>query len=261
MANRAIFFNPIFVQDVEKAYNTNIKKSKLLKLATIINFFVITVFAIYLFSLISISTTSMPIVHIMIGITAPLLGVLFSRLLISSKKCFNTAMFYKNVIKEQNILNKQSQKDIKKYLKKINAHPKNIKKSIKAIAYFKAWELKKIKYFKEIEKLEKNDSTDPNLKYILQKQIHDIYENEILRSKLKQAEIFHLIENPTSQKKLEDFGSRISLSFSKRQAAILSNADVYFIFKDEIQKQKNRKWLTSKEIKELAISDISKLIF
>ncbi|KKM05409.1 hypothetical protein LCGC14_1754410 [marine sediment metagenome] len=57
------------------------------------------------------------------------------------------------------------------------------------------------------------------------------------------------------------FGKRISLSFAKRQAAILSKDDVYFIFKDKIQKEKHKKCLTSLEVKNLDIYEISKLIF
>ncbi|NGX32104.1 MAG: hypothetical protein K1060chlam4_00142 [Candidatus Anoxychlamydiales bacterium] len=261
MTTKVTSLNPIFTQDAKKVYNANIRKAKVLKFASIINFFVITIFAIYLLSLLKVSSATIPMVHIAIGITAPVIGVVFSRLLILSKKCIETAAFYKNVFKELNTLKTQNESDVKKYLEKIKCNPKDIKKAIPAIAHFKAWETRKEKALNEIEKLKKNSTTNSNLKYILEKQKHEIQENEVLRSKLKLAEIHHIIENPTSKKKLEDFGIRISLSFAKRHASILSKDDVYFIFKDKIQKEKHRKCLTSQEIDNLEISDISRLIF
>ncbi|NGX52510.1 MAG: hypothetical protein KR126chlam5_00810 [Candidatus Anoxychlamydiales bacterium] len=261
MTTKVTSLNPIFTQDPQKVYNANIRKAKILKLASIINFFVITIFAVYLLSLLRVSSATIPMAHIAIGVTAPVIGILFSKLLALSKKCIETADFYKNVLKEIRSLETQNESDIKKYLEKIKCNPNDIKKAIPAIAHFKAWQIKKEKSLNEIEKLKKNNTTNSNLKYILEEQKHEIQENEVLRSKLKLAEIHHIIENPTSKKKIEDFGIRISLSFAKRYASILSKDDEYFIFKGKIQKEKHRKCLTSQEIDNLEISDISRLIF
>jgi len=261
MATKVTSLNPIFTQDVRKIYNANSRKTIILKLASIINFFVITIFAIYLLSLLRVNSATIPMVHLAIGIAAPVIGILFTRLLDASKNSLERANFYKNVLNELNILNNQSEDDIKKYLKKIKCNSTDIKKTIPAIAYFKAWKIKKKQSLKEIEKLKKNATTNSNLKYILEKQKHTIQENEVLRANLKLSEIHHIIENPTSNKKLEDFGFRISLNFAKRHASKLSGDDEYFVFKDNIQKERQKKCLTSMEVEKLDISEISKLIF
>ncbi|KKM82948.1 hypothetical protein LCGC14_1314410, partial [marine sediment metagenome] len=174
MTTQVTSLNPIFTKDIQKAYIANIRKAKILKIASIINFFVITIFALYLLSLISVSSATIPMVHIAIGITAPVIGVLLSRLLVSAKACTKTAAFYKDVLKELNTLKTQKESDIKKYLDKIKCTSKDIEKSIPAIAHFKAWETKKEKSLNEIEELKKNDTTDPNLNYVLEKQKHEI---------------------------------------------------------------------------------------
>ncbi|NGX34766.1 MAG: hypothetical protein K1060chlam1_01122 [Candidatus Anoxychlamydiales bacterium] len=261
MTTKAITLNPIFTQDPKRSYIVNNRKAKIFKLAAIINFLVIAIFATYLLSLLSVSSATIPMIHIAIGIAAPILGISFSRLIILSKSYVKTAIFYKNVLKALNTLKAQSEEEIKKYLRKINSTPQDIKKSILAIAHFKAREIEKRFFLDEIEKLKKNDTTDQNLNYVLQKQIHEIWENEILRINLRQALIHHLIESPTSKKTLEEYGKVMPLSLGKRHASKLSNDDIYFIFKDKIQKQKQKKCLTSTQIRNLEISELSKIIF
>ena len=155
MTTKITSLNPIFTQDAKRVYNANIRKARILKFASIINFFVITIFAIYLLSLLRVSSATIPMIHIAIGITAPVIGVLFSRLLVLSKKCIETADFYKNVFKELNTLKTQNESDIKKYLEKIKCNPTDIKKAIPAIAHFKAWEIKREQSLNEIESLKK----------------------------------------------------------------------------------------------------------
>lgn len=253
--------NPILTQDFQKYYTFNLRKAKILKVASIINLIAICVFTAFLLSLLTVSSSTIPLVHMAIGITAPLIGALFSKLHASSKRCFKTADFYNKVLEEQKKIKNQSEAEIKTYLDKIKCKASNIKKVIPVISHFKALERQKKSYLDEIEKLKKTKTNDSNLKFTIQKQIHDINEKEILRTNLKLAEIHHIIENPTTQKSLSSFGILFILNFSKRQASILSGDDAYFVFNDRVQKEKKQKCLTSTQVEILDISDISHLIF
>ncbi|NGX63825.1 MAG: hypothetical protein KR126chlam6_01241 [Candidatus Anoxychlamydiales bacterium] len=252
--------NPILTQDFSKTLKSNLIKARLLKIASIINFIVICIFATYLITFLGATSAILPTIHLAIGLATPALAFSINKIHIESKKHFNKASFYKDVIEES----KKLTDDIAtKFLNKIDTPAKtdSFKKIIPAIAYFKAVE-KQMNYFlNEIKEIKDTKSKDPKVRYFLQKKAHDIYETKILSLKLELAQIYHIINNPTSQKSLKDFGIIYTLDFAKRIASALDNNDLYFVFYSKIQQKRDLTGLTFTEIDNLEIQDISNLIF
>jgi hypothetical protein len=70
-----------------------------------------------------------------------------------------------------------------------------------------------------------------------------------------------VINNPTKTTKLLDLGKIHSLSFSKRMASFANAHDPYFVFKDEIQKERKKTYVSFIEADQLEIDKLSKILF
>lgn len=255
--------NPILTQDPNKLYRSNIVKAKIFKIASIINFLAICLFSAYLISLIGVSTASIPTAYISIGIAVPFFSVFYSKLNTLSKTFFDKALFYKNVITEYNNLKTQSSLQLRRYLFSIGCYGiADPKKILPAIATYKASLTQKEEALKDIKEIKERKTINENLRHLNHKLAFQIFEKDVLKSKLKAAEIHHIINHPETHKTLFDFGKIHLKSFSKRMISLFDNNDTYFVFYDKIAKDRNgRKGLSFTEIDNLSIRNISKLIF
>ena len=208
--------NPILTQDPNKLYRSNIVKAKILKIASIINFLAICLFSAYLISLIGVNTASIPAAYISIGIAVPFFSVFYSKLNTLSKTFFEKATFYKNVITEYNNLKTQSSLQLRRYLFSIGCYRiKDPKKILPAIATYKASLTQKEEALKAIKEIKERKTINENLRHINHKLAFQIFEKDVLKSKLKAAEIHHIINHPETNKTLFDFGKIHLKSFSK----------------------------------------------
>ncbi len=254
--------NPLLIKDPKSLYSTNLLKGKVLKIASIINLISILIFASYLFSFIGISKAVIPIANMATGIAIPFLSVSFTILNDISKSSYKAANFYKKILLELKTLKTEDDYQIRNYLKKIKCHNiKDIKQTLLALAHFRVWSNTKESSLNEIKKIKNTQTNNENFKYKMLKLTHEIYEKEVLNAKLKLAQIHHIINNPTDKKMLSDFGKIFTMSFSKRMASFLQGDDFYFIFHDNIQKQRQRKGLSFTDVDVMEIQDISKLIY
>jgi len=257
-----INLNPILGEDPNKLYRSNLLKARFVKIASTINLISIIILSIYLFSFIGISPKIITLFHLAQGIFPPILGISFMLLQNYSKKTYKISNFYKKISSKLNILKNQNENEIKNYLNKIKcSNINNIKKILPALAHYKVWK-KTIEHFlNEIKKIQTTLNKKENSQYKMQKIIHEIYEKKILTAKLKLVQTYHIINNPADKKMLNAFGKIIINSFAKRMALILQENDYYFVFHDNIQKQRQRKGLCFTDLDNMEIEDISKLIY
>lgn len=255
-------FNPILLSQPEKLYHSTLDKAKLIKIASIINLICIFIISFYLMSFIITSNSFIPLANISISIMIPVLGISFSILNGLSKTYYKDAHFYKEVAVQQNFLKFEDESLIKNYLKKIKClNVLNIKKIIPALAYYKVWDAKTEYYINENKQIENVQSKNEIFKYKMIELQHEIREKNILPAKLKLAQYHHIISFPSDKRMLSDFGKIFTTTFSERKASIQKNDDYYFIFNDAIQKQRQKKGLSSVDVDKKEIQDISKLIY
>jgi hypothetical protein len=250
--------NPLLTNNPKKLCSSNLFKARVLKIASVINLICIIVFTLYLFNFIGISTSVLPIANMAIGIAIPILCVSITIFNNLSASFYKTADFYKKILSELNELKSENESQIKNYLNKIKCpNVKDIKIILIALAHFRVWNSLKDSALNEIEEIRNiNNTNDQNFKYKMHKLALNIYEKEVLYSKLKLAQIHHIINNPTDQKSLKNFGT---ISSSNKKTSLIQNDNYYFIFHDYLQKQK--KGLTFLDVDRMDIENLSKSIY
>ncbi|MFA6118645.1 MAG: hypothetical protein WCT85_07010 [Parachlamydiales bacterium] len=261
MTVQKINLHPILLEDPTKIYSSNKFKARIYKMACLINIVAICIFSVYLAYFFGSSVTSLGLFQFLSAIIIPIFGFTYSKFYFRQQNCLITASFYQKVINEIQVLNQQPVENIKKFLTEFKCRPMEVKLSLNAIAHFKVRIESQKKFYREAQEINQTNTDDINLKHKLQKTAHNIYEKEVLKAKLKAAELFYVISNPYGNKRLGDIGKAFTLSFSKRMASILSGQDYYFVFNDQIKQERKKSGLSFREVDDNSISDISKLIF
>ncbi|MBN2480024.1 MAG: hypothetical protein JXA94_07330, partial [Parachlamydiales bacterium] len=254
-------FNPIIYEKQNNVYKSHLLKARIYKVASIINLFAICILTSSMLIAITSATSSLAAGFLLVGFTIPFFGVFYNNFNIKANKHFQKANLYKKVISELNELKKKPKSEIEKILKKLRVKNISLEHSLPILAHFNAWEKIKIDSLEAIENLKKIDSDELEVSEEIQKQVHNIYEKEILFSKLKQAECINILNHIEDKRKVEDVCTIINYGFSKRTTSILNNKDIYLIFKKKIKDEKENRKISFSEIDSSNVHDISKLIF
>ena len=251
-----IKISPILLENPKKIYHENIIRARFYHLISSVNLLAIATISISIlvvFSSISSSANG----FLLISVLLPILAVSHKIISDKSKKHKNISLLYKTIQDELLIFKNKSDSEIKKLFRENKLTFTHRSEHIDlAICRVLAYNRLTKKAEKSISDLENIQSDDGKLNLRIIKQIHDIYEKEILYYKLKSAEALHLARNPTYQKKLEDIGKIFFYRFSQRMGSILSGTDLFFVFN-----KKDNKYLSFNQIDYLSIEDISKIIF
>lgn len=262
MSIQANNLNPLLIKDPKSLYNYNVTKTRILKIASIINIICIIIFSFYLFSFLGASTAVLPLTNFLMSATIPFLGVSFKILNDFSRDSSKVADFYKKILFELKFLKANGEVKIKKYLNQIKcSNISNINQILFALVQFKVLSAKKEASLNEIYKIKQIKSNDKNFNYIMLQIAHDIYEKEVLNIKIKLAQLYHIMNNPTDKLMICNYGKIFTMPFAKRIDSIMQGNDCYFVFNDKIQKERQKKGLSFIEIDRLNIQDISKLIY
>ena len=256
-----IKLNPILLEKPHEIYKTSINKARFLRVVSIINLLAICTFASLLLATLSSTSASMMTIHITFGIAIPFFGLFYSIIHTKSKRHFKNANFYKNVIDEIQVLSSKNILSLKYAFIKNKCRISGAKKAIPALAHLNALKKTQKLYLEEIENIKKIKPVNRQMSLDLQKNIHNIYEREILKNKLKAAEIYNIINHPTDLRKLNYFGKIFFYSFAERMASILEKNDTFFVFKKKTEKERNISGISYSKVDRLEIKKLSNLIF
>ena len=256
-------YNPA---NINKNLETTATLQKVAAIVSVVSFTAIASVALY-FTVMSLLSYSL--VFLGLSLTTPLLAVLSSKVYQKGQKNKSLAEHHKSVIEEIKLLNGKSDAEIKEEfndfginIEKIIKNTKKVNKNFNlqnviipfamlknhARHIFDALDIRDKLLHKRVKTVQQ--------RAFLLNEIHRITEKDILKRKIFQAEVFHVIINPTSHKTLKLFGNFYPLSFNRRYLfKIYDKKDEYFVF------HHFRKPLSSDDIANLSFKDISKRIF
>lgn len=263
--------NQIFTQDPKNSLEKSIFKKNIYKIAFLISVLAVGLFAFTVVSYIGASSVTAELTQLAFALATPSLSIFLIKFFNLYKNNLQNAKFFKKVIKQTQILSHKKDNEIKSILKKYKFKNLNNPKSlIYPLAKFIVLDEDIKSIDKSIEKdFEKNLKISKNQDPDLQKKLNNplikiginLLEKKVLKSKLMQAHLYYIINNPKSQKNLSDFGKISTLSYNERVMSIFQKEDYYFYFNDAIAKSKKSLGITFSDLVKKDIEDISKIIF